>query len=198
VDGVSAFILAGGKSSRMGKDKAFLTLQGKTLLDRALQAAAAVVNDEEVFIVGDRHKFSPFGRVIEDVFPERGPLGGIHAALLQSSSELNLMLAVDVPFVEAEFLKYMVSQAEQCDALATVPRAGGRWQPLCAVYRKEFATAAGNSLQKGINRVDSLFERAKTRAIEEDELSRLGFGLRMFRNLNTQDEFERAENEPAR
>ena len=76
---VTGFILAGGKSTRMGTDKAFIEFEGHTLLERALSLARSVTPD--VRIVGAREKFAPFAPVVEDIFRERGPLGGIHAAL---------------------------------------------------------------------------------------------------------------------
>jgi molybdopterin-guanine dinucleotide biosynthesis protein A len=97
VPDVAMFILAGGKSTRMGTDKAFITLDGQTLLARALAVARLVTAD--VRIVGDAAKFEAFAPVVEDVFRECGPLGGIHAGLRASATELNLMLAVDLPFV---------------------------------------------------------------------------------------------------
>ena len=89
---VAAFVLAGGKSTRMGSDKAFVMLEGRTLLTRALELARTV--SDNVRIVGSAEKFAAFAPVVEDVFRECGPLGGIHAALRASSAELNLMLAV--------------------------------------------------------------------------------------------------------
>jgi len=193
VDGVAAFILAGGKSSRMGedKDKAFLRLGGETLLASALALARAVTAD--VHIVGDAQKFLPYGPVVEDIYPGKGPLGGIHAALKSSSTDLNLMLAVDMPFVESRFLDYLLSSAGESSALVTVPHTEGRWQPLCAVYRRDFAVVAVRALREGKNRIDALFAQVVTRVIAEEELSRLGFSPDMFRNLNTPAELESAE-----
>src|SRR6202041_714096 len=111
--GVAAFILAGGKSARMGSDKAFVMLDGRTLLERALELAPSVTKD--VRVVGGAEKFAAFAPVVEDVFRECGPLGGIHAALRASAAELNLMLAVDVPFVPAELLRYLVARARGSD-----------------------------------------------------------------------------------
>ena len=79
----------------MGRDKAFLELGGQTLLARALSLAGTVT--EQVSIVGASEIFLGYGGVVEDLFPGRGPLGGIHAALISSATELNLMLAVDLP-----------------------------------------------------------------------------------------------------
>ena len=112
---LSAFVLAGGQSSRMSREKAFLELDGRSLLARALELAAAVAG--EACIIGPREKVSSFGRVVEDIYPGRGPLGGIHAALSSSQSELNLILAVDTPFVRPEFLQYLVAQARAGGAL---------------------------------------------------------------------------------
>jgi molybdopterin-guanine dinucleotide biosynthesis protein A len=189
--GVTAFVLAGGKSSRMGSDKAFLRLGDETLLDRVLKSAHAVAGD--VRIVGDAKKFAAFGRVVEDVIRDRGPLGGIHAALVSSATELNLMLAVDLPFVRSEFLEYLLLRARESTAMVTVPQAGGGLQPLCAAYRRGFAEVAEQSLRQGTNKIDLLFAAVETRVIEEDEWTRSGFSTDMFRNLNTPEELEKAQ-----
>jgi molybdopterin-guanine dinucleotide biosynthesis protein A len=189
---VAVFILAGGKSTRMGADKAFVVLEGRTLLARALDVARAVTSD--VRIVGDPAKFAGFAPVVEDVFRGCGPLGGIHAALRASRAELNLMLAVDVPFVSAGLLQFLMAQARRSAAVVTVPRIGG-WQPLCAVYRREFAEVAEGVLGEGRYRIDALFEIVPTLVISEEELSVAGFSSAMFRNLNTREEVERARSE---
>ncbi len=177
----------------MGSDKAFLHLGCQTLLAHALALAATAAPD--VRIVGDPQRFLPFGRVVQDVFPGRGPLGGIHAALRASETDLNLMLAVDLPFVESRFLAYLIASACQCAAVVTVPRSQDGWQPLCAVYRREFAASAERALHKGKNRIDALFSQVETRAIGEEELVRMGFSPRMFRNLNTPAEWQNAKAE---
>jgi len=187
---VTGFVLAGGKSSRMGSDKAFLRLGEETLLSQALKVAGAVAR--EVRIVGDAEKFAACARVVEDVYRDRGPLGGIHGALLSSTTELNLVLAVDLPLVRPELLEYMLLRARESGAMVTVPRAGNGLQPLCAVYRRGFVEVAEQSLRGGKNKIDSLFERVGTCVIEEDELVRAGFSAEMFRNLNTPEELEKA------
>lgn len=192
---LSAFILAGGKSSRMGTDKAFIPLDGRTLLARALDLARQVTTD--VRIVGDRRKFAPFGPVVEDIFPGCGPLGGIHGALRSSQSDLNVILAVDAPFVSLALLQHLVTRARNCPSAAiTVPRANGGWQPLCAVYRREFADAAEQSLTQGRYKIDALFEEAHTQIITEDELQAAGFSPRIFINLNTPQELAEANTAP--
>ena len=187
--GVSAFILAGGKSTRMGTDKAFVDYDGRTLLARALDLARSVMAD--VRIVGSREKFAAYAPVVEDGFRDCGPLAGIQAALWASSSELNLMMAVDMPFVSREFLQYLIGQARNTpEADVVVPLADGRRQPLCAVYHATFAAVAENSLRVGQYRIDRLFDHVRTRVIAPDELAGAGFSPAIFRNLNTPEELE--------
>jgi molybdopterin-guanine dinucleotide biosynthesis protein A len=189
---VTAFILAGGKSTRMGTDKAFVEFDGRTLLARALDLARSVTQD--VRIVGSAEKFAPFAPVVEDIFRDCGPLGGIHAALRSSLSELNVMLAVDTPFVSWTLLQYLISQARATpDAIIVVPASEDRRQPLCAIYRREFADVAENALRAGNNRIDRLFDLVKTRTITEAELNVAGFSSGIFRNMNTPEELKTEE-----
>src|SRR5512146_1555449 len=184
---LTAFVLAGGKSSRMGTDKALLQLEGTTLLERALQLAHTVA--PLVRIVGQREKFASYGPVVEDVYPGRGPLGGIHAALTASATELNLILAVDTPFLTTALLEYILDQARAAGALVTVPRVGGRLHPLCAVYRRAFAARARQALEDGKNKIDPLFTPPDTRVVEEAEFLHLGISPGVLDNLNTPEEW---------
>jgi molybdopterin-guanine dinucleotide biosynthesis protein A len=173
----------------MGADKAFVEYEGRTLLARALELARSVT--PHVRIVGSREKFAPFALVVEDIFCNCGPLGGIHAGLRASLTEFNLMLAVDTPFVSRAFLQFLISQARGTpEAAAAVPFDGKGWQPLCAIYRREFAVAAEDSLRAGKNRIDLLFDEARTRFIGREELEGAGFSRAIFRNLNTPEELE--------
>jgi molybdopterin-guanine dinucleotide biosynthesis protein A len=187
---VTAFILAGGKSTRMGTDKAFVTLDGRTLLARSLELARSVATD--VHIVGDPAKFAAFAPVVEDVFRDCGPLGGIHAALRASQTDLILILAVDVPFVTPALLQYLIKRASDSKAIVTVTRAAGLWQPLCAVYRRAFADAAEQSLRARRYKIDSLFQSVITQAIAQEELEAAGFAPSIFRNLNTPNDLSEA------
>lgn len=193
VENLTAFVLAGGKSTRMGSDKAFLELGGMPLLAYAVAQAAAVA--AKVRIVGDPAKFSAFGEVVPDVFVNRGPLGGIHAALQASQTQLNLVFGVDLPFVETRFLKFLIDQASACDAVVTVPSAGGYFQTLCAIYRKSFAAIAERALAEGRNRIDALFSGIEVCIISEQELAGRNFQVSIFRNLNTREEWQAAQRE---
>jgi molybdopterin-guanine dinucleotide biosynthesis protein A len=192
------FVLAGGKSSRMGTgtDKAFLDFGGQTLLDRALSVMGTAC--DRVAIVGDPAKFTKSGSsksesAVADIFPGCGPLAGIHAALVHSSAELNLMLAVDMPFVSGELLAFLFAAAEQSDAIVTVPRSGKGLQPLCAVYRRDFSTVAEQALRAGKYKIDAAFSSVSVRVIEEGELAASGFSEQSFFNLNTPQDWLAAE-----
>ena len=175
----------------MGVDKAFLELGGRTPLARVLELAATVA--ENVAIVGDPAKFAASAPLIADVYPGRGPLAGIHAALRHSETELNLMLAVDLPFLDDRLLKYVVAQAECSSALVTVPFVSGHYQPLCAVYRKAFASLAEEALAQGRNKIDALFPRISVRLIDEEELANAGCDPAALRNVNTPEEWEQTK-----
>jgi molybdopterin-guanine dinucleotide biosynthesis protein A len=188
---LTAFILAGGKSTRMGADKAFVELDGRTLLARALDVARSLTPD--VRIVGDSAKFASFAPVVEDLFRNCGPLAGIHAALQSSQSDLNLILAVDLPFIPSPLLRFLVTRAkDSATSLVTIPRTPEGWQPLCAVYRKQFADAAEHALRAGRYKIGQLFHPVQTQAIDAAELEAAGFSQSVFRNLNTPQELAEA------
>lgn len=186
---VSAFILAGGKSSRMRQDKALLPLRGRTLLEHAMELARAVT--PHIRIVGPKAKFGD--AAIEDVYADRGPLGGIHAALTHTTTEFNLVLSVDTPFLSLDFVRFLVTEALRCGTTVTVPHVNDRFQPLCAVYQKSFLELAEGALQQGQNKIDPLFCHTTVRRIDEEELNRLAFDARMFDNLNTPEDYARAQ-----
>ena len=196
VSAISAFILAGGQSSRMGADKAFLDWAGRPLVTHMAELAKSVA--AEVKIVGDPAKFAAFGPVVVDIYSGCGPLGGIHAALMNSDSELNLILGVDLPFLNAGLLSHVVSQAAESGAIVTVPSSRGRYEPLCAVYRKEFSVFAEKALQTGRFKIDALFQEVSLRVVDEKELEGAGHNLTAFRNLNTPEEWEQGKREVGR
>ncbi len=192
------FVLAGGKSSRMGMntDKAFLDFRGQSLIERALTVMGTVC--DRVTIVGDPGRFAKYASskyvpVVADIFPGCGPLAGIHAALTHSTAELNLMLAVDMPFVSRELLEFLFAAAEPGGAIITVPRTSRGFQPLCAVYRREFSIAAEQALRAGKYKVDAAFSSVSVRVIEENELALAGFSEQSFFNVNTPQDCLAAE-----
>jgi molybdenum cofactor guanylyltransferase len=188
VDDVTAFILAGGRSTRMGTDKALLSVGQQTLLERALHTAAAVART--VLIVGPHDRYAPYGDVVEDIFPDCGPLGGIHAALCMTQTDLNLMLSVDTPLMTSDFLIWLLEQARASRELIVVPEALGGLQPLAAVYHRPLRAVAEHALKSGDYKIDHLFPLVPTRYISDAEIRAAGFSPTVFRNVNTFGEYE--------
>ncbi len=176
----------------MGTDKALLQLAGKPLIVHVLDIARAVTPN--VSIVGDREKLAAFGDVVTDIFPDHGPLGGIHAALTHSQADWNLLLAVDLPFITAKLLAYLLAQAQCSQATVTLASTDGYLHPLCAVYRRSFAELAARALADKKNKIDRLFRGdVPVRIIAEQELLHAGFSPALFRNVNTPEEWEKAK-----
>ena len=144
----SAYVLAGGLSTRMGQDKASLLLHGRTLLDRALETLTTV---------------GAPATVLPDIHPHCGPLSGIEAALTATTHDYNLFLPVDLPLLPAPFLRWMLSRALNTGALVTIPRIQGRPQPLCAVYHRELLPSITAALEAGNYKVMMVLTAAADR-----------------------------------
>ena len=186
---VSAFILAGGRSSRMGSDKALLPLDNQTLLQHTLRTASDALGNAR--IVGPRNAYAQFGDVVEDIYPGCGPLGGIHAALSAANTDLNLMLSVDMPLMTPQFLKWLAGQAGAAQEMIIVPDAAGGPQPLCAIYRRSVLPAVEQALKNGDYKIGRLFSQVPTRVIKEQEIVAAGFSAIIFQNVNTPEEYDR-------
>lgn len=168
----------------MGQDKAFLQVDGRMMIDHAiLQAHSAA---DEIFIVGPKEKFGAFGRIVKDIFEDCGPLGGLHAALSRSRTNLSVVLAVDTPFIAVEFLKLLVDEAKASRKTVTVARAGGGLQPLCAVYAKDFLPIAEASLEAKKYKIDPLFPKDNTHIV--DLAQHPEFDPAMFQNINSPED----------
>lgn len=178
----AGFVLAGGRSSRMGHDKALLPFKGRTLVEYiAAEVCAAAGN---VTLVADPSRYANFGYpVIQDVIPGCGPLSGIHTALNASHAEWNLIVACDMPEVKAEFLCLIMERAEAGNADAVLPASPtGLPEPLCAAYRRRAAGAIAAALKRGVRKVTGGLEGLAIDIWRVDE-------SRYFHNLNTPQEW---------
>jgi molybdopterin-guanine dinucleotide biosynthesis protein A len=158
-EAVRGFVLAGGLSSRMGRDKATLEYRGEPFLRRALRSLAEV--SLTPMIVGQRPELSLHAPVIPDRRLGVGPLGGLEAALGCSDCDLNLFLPVDLPLLPSTFLRFLVQRARMTRAVATVPLVNGRPQPLVAVYRRSLLALIQEALEGQSFKVMSPIYRAK-------------------------------------
>ncbi len=180
----AGFVLAGGRSSRMGQDKALLRLDGETLAACAVRKLREVC--AEVAIAGGSEGLQGLAPIVTDEIPRCGPLGGIVAALAQSSYEWNLFLGVDMPFVPQEVLRMLLSTAGG-PRRVVLAEAEGRLQPLCGVYSRNALPVLRGELEAGRLKV-------KDAVAAVGEVGRVEFPrLDWFRNLNTPEEFRAAE-----
>ncbi|HEX8070805.1 MAG TPA: molybdenum cofactor guanylyltransferase [Pyrinomonadaceae bacterium] len=198
---VEGFILAGGASRRMGRDKARLRLGGETFVARAARALAALTPC--VRLVSARPDAAEFGLpVVADVYRDCGALGGLHAALAACRAPWAAVVSCDLPFVTgAYWLRLAVfAEADAPDADApdaVVPfQPDGRAQPLCALYaRAACLPAVERMLRAGELRPRRLLEQVRARRVAPAELRALPEAARLFTNVNTPEEYEAATNE---
>lgn len=174
----------------MGHDKSGLLLNGKSLLDHAILIARAA--SESVALLGEP-RYETQLPYIADRFPGCGPLAGIDAALAATTAEFNFIVSVDTPFVPTAFVRYLVERARATRAVVTYAHLRGGYQPLCAIYRRAFGEVAELALQRREYKIDPLFSRVETCVVDDAELRRLGFNQEIFDNLNTPDDWERAQ-----
>lgn len=186
-DGVTGVLLAGGNSSRMGRNKALMTLAGHRLVDRAL-AALRDLFDDLLMVTNSPDLYADLGvRMAPDLVAGKGALGGIHSAIHHADTPHCLVVACDMPFLNADVLRYLVEQRAGHDVV--VPSVHGRPQPLHAVYGKACLQPIARRLQTDRLNVVSFFPDVRVREVTAEEL--VGFdpeGL-SFRNLNTPEEF---------
>jgi molybdopterin-guanine dinucleotide biosynthesis protein A len=145
----AAFVLAGGQSLRMGRDKALLPLHGRPLLDHVCRTAAAAAG--AVTIIGGLERYAYLGwEIFDEDQPGQGPLGGIVKALSLGRAELNLVCACDMPLLNAALLQSMFQSAHSMDELCLLPiTPDGRAQPLCAIYRAAALPGLAEALGSG-------------------------------------------------
>ncbi|MDE3105835.1 MAG: molybdenum cofactor guanylyltransferase [Acidobacteriota bacterium] len=177
-------VLAGGRSSRMGRDKARISLGGRTLVERALANLAQVC--QHCVIAGGDPALAAYGRVLPDQQPGLGPLAGILVALQASPLPWNLVLAVDMPQVPVALLQQLAQQALRSSAIAVVARVGGAVQPLCAAYRTE----ARAGLQQGIEAGERRVIAAAQQAGPVEYLDLPSQSAEWFLNLNTPEDLD--------
>ena len=184
-------VQAGGRSSRMGSDKALLRLDGIPLIERLLQRVSGL--GEEILITTNRPQdYQYLGlRMASDPEPGAGALHGLRTALEAARGQTVLVLACDMPFVSRPLLEHMLQLAEAADLV--VPRRGGEYEPLHAVYSKGCLPALEAALQRGQRRMISFFPSLNLRTVEQEEIDRLDPEGLSFFNVNTPEDLRKAE-----
>lgn len=188
MDSIEGFILAGGKSSRMGTDKSQLTIRGLSFIDQIAGELSPIA--ERVRLVGHPPPSSKLP-AIPDVYPKWGALGGVHAAIASCSAEWAIVVACDFPLVTSELFSSLASLRGDSDAVAPV-QADKIPQPLCALYRVEPCLAQAESLIKtGERKPIALLQSVRTRWVAFNEIAILKGAAHFFDNINTPEDYER-------
>lgn len=196
---ISGFVLAGGSSTRLHRDKVLLPWKHKTLIDYATDRLRPLC--ETVRVCANRDDLEAYRPLVRDALPNAGPLAAIVAGLEQSHTEWNLFLAVDLPLLPRELLQALIAQtSEKADALCILPRLDGMPQPLCGLYRRSLATDLRRALEEGKYKIMLALDAiAGTRMERLDvrELARVriqsSFAVEdWFLNVNTPEDWQRA------
>jgi len=191
---LSVVIQAGGRSNRMGQDKALTPFLGRPLIERVL-ARVTPIADEVVIVANHPGGYRYLGiPLFPDVIPERGPLGGLYTALKVAANPKVAVVACDMPFVSAEILIAARDILDRTDADAVIPQTGRGLEPLHAVYRREACLPAVEAaIRAGQWRMTDWHDDANICYLSEDILRHHDPAGYAFMNLNTPEEFRQAE-----
>ena len=186
---VGGIILVGGASSRLGQDKAFISAAGTTLVERVVQRLQLVV--DEIVLVTDRPlRFSFLGLpMVGDTFAGVGTLGGLHAGLAALHTECGVAVGCDMPFLNPDLLRYLISLRHGYDAV--IPMLGKYYEPLHAVYGKRFLPAIEETIQAGQRRIMHACNSARVRYVQDTQMEPYDPGLLSFFNVNEPQDLER-------
>ena len=193
---ISIAIMAGGQSRRMGRNKAFVPLKGKLLIEHVLTRVQALEPAQILIVANDRDAYTRFGiPVYRDVLPGKGALGGIYSALHYSTQSWVLVVACDMPFLNTALLEHLceigLQSASSCDAV--VPIYHERPQGMHAVYSRACLEPIRKNLDAGQLRIISFYDQVRVRYVRPDELSQFDPEGLSFRNINTPEDLTAAQ-----
>lgn len=189
INDITGIILAGGKSTRIGTNKAFLKIGEKTIIDQILAGFESIFR--EIMIVTSEIKQSCFlerSRVVPDIIPSKGPLGGIYTGLVKSNSFYNFVVACDMPFLNQDLVRYLLEERNGYDVV--VPEYKGRLQPLCAVYSKDCIRPIETELSRNSLKITDFFQYVRAKIITEKEIESFDPEKLCFVNINTPQDYK--------
>ena len=181
-------ILAGGRSKRMGSDKALLTIEGIPLLQRVINAAHTLA-DARIIISNNPTTHSPFlWSLFPDRFPDAGPLGGLATALHHATTSHLLLLACDMPNLTPPLLQYVVSQPRASHGVI-IPEDEKGLQPLCAVYSRSVLPLAEDAIKQGQLSMQKFVGRINARVVNKEKWATHAGARNPFINFNTPEDY---------
>jgi len=200
-DDITAFILAGGKSSRMGVNKAFLEIDGKMIIQRLLELLDKLFKNI-IICSNDIASFEFTGRkIVKDIFPNKGPLAGLHSGLTISETDKNFFISCDLPFISGMIIRYLCDY--KSDASIILPIGEKRIQQMCGLYSKNVLRQAEKLLIESKDNTisktkGSIFELIESVPTEIADVSKLEYYYKdIFFNMNTSDDYEYVKNKIA-
>lgn len=189
----TAIILAGGENKRIGKIKALLQLDKSTIIEFIIQSLKKIFN-EIIIVTNQRAEFLHLdAKIVEDIISGVGPIGGIHSGLIHSTSAHSFVISCDMPFVNVNFIKYMESLLSDNDIDIVVPKTKNGYEALHAFYSKTCILPIETNIKRKRFEVISIFDKVKTREVEEPEFENLDLEKRTFFNINTEDDYKNAK-----
>ncbi len=179
-------ILSGGLNSRIGLNKAFLEISGIKIIERTVLLFKEIF-EETIIVTKDPLIYEDLDvRITTDVQDITGSLMGVYSGLLSSTSEFNFVVACDMPLINADIVRFLINKSSQYDAV--VPFCKGRLQPLHAVYSKRCIKPLEDLISSGQMRITRLFEKIKTKRVDEEELKQFDPDFKSFININTKED----------
>ena len=179
---VTGIILAGGTSSRMGKDKGLCEFKGKSLVTYAIEALLPIC-DTILISSNNTEDYQKFGfEVIVDEYKGIGPIGGIYSSLSRSVTQHNLVISCDTPFLNTQLLEYVLANSNGYDIV--VPEHGDYYvEPLAAYYSSSIISVLEDAIKVKDFKLMNLFSKVRYRSIKVDSIS--GYSTKLFKNLNS-------------
>jgi len=192
---ISCIILAGGKGLRLGRDKVSERVGNTSLLEQAISCIDSLSKDI-IIVTAEERTFAPLAdhpkvRIVSDIFPGQGSLGGIYTGLVKSDSFYNLVVAADMPFLNEPLLRYMIEVSDGFDFV--LPRVKNLFEPLHAIYSKNCIQPIESMLEQGKKVIVELFNYVKVRYVEAEEVDRFDPRHLSFFNINTKEDLEIAK-----
>ncbi len=186
---ITISILAGGKSSRMGRDKAFVPFNGRPLIQTIIDTLSGL-GDELMIISNTPADYAQFGLpLFSDRYMDHGSLGGLHTAVYHAAHPHALIVACDMPYLNRDLLRHLISLRHEADIV--VPRWTRFPEPLHAVYSKSCLPAIEKKLSAEQLKIIRFYEEMNVRYVDREEIERVGGNGRSFANINTPQELQR-------
>ena len=191
---ITIVLQAGGKSTRMGKDKALLPFQGIPLIKR-LRDRFSDMGDELLVITNDFSGYQDLAvPLYKDIIPDRGALGGLYTALSISKNPLVGLIAADLPFASPALLAHLIKILLTSGAEAAIPSTERGLEPLHAVYRRDTSLPlVKGAIDQNLWRMNSWFDQAEILILTPEETRRVSSSKHTFLNLNTPEDLQKAE-----